>query len=316
VADENEPGAADLRAALYEKYVYPYCDKRPETRDDHLLAVLRVLVNLREEWRAELVQYLNLLPEVDPHEVVEVEQIALDSVMSAAAPLWALLASEVGECPQEGKIGHYEIRRWRESRARRAGVSRPFPRKLPDRDFLTGLLERQSITPAYSPAIETVALLMPRWLSEKLLNALDALDSGEVLPLVAPALKGKHGQGWTLDQMRARGLEHVAFLEGQRMTKDKARQRVCVAMGIGYETLRSWEKKGSALRADIRDLDGRLQRAKGAGVIEMNGRSDSDDEYDVAAWLAFTAETLEAFGQRFRVLLGPRSHSTATRKHR
>ncbi|GJD51768.1 hypothetical protein OPKNFCMD_4526 [Methylobacterium crusticola] len=163
----------------------------------------------------------------------------------------------------------------------------------------------------HQQAIDLVALMLPRWLLENLINALEALSHGEVHKLVAPTHIGKHNDAWSWEKMRLRAVQHVNFLSGQGIIKKVALKRVSVATGIGEGTLRQWET------AFVKDVAANLSVdwAKKSGnlktILEDNPRygendGNSVDGYAYNLLLDLREESLTQFGIRYRERFGSR----------
>lgn len=76
-----------------------------------------------------------------------------------------------------------------------------------------------------------------------LAEALRALDTGEVRPILAPGGKGKHGAAYTLRGLRLLALLHVEFRRGFGDSEEDARHEVATAFGVSPETVSTWRKR-------------------------------------------------------------------------
>ena len=92
----------------------------------------------------------------------------------------------------------------------------------------------------------------PSSLQRQIIESLQALQFGEVLPLVAP--QQRKGPSPLYRELRAqlRAVEFVAFRKGLGVKKYVAIGEICSAFGIGEEGYRSWEKR---LRQDLGNLE-------------------------------------------------------------
>lgn len=169
------------------------------------------------------------------------------------------------------------------------------------------MMHEKSGPPTHRPALDPMPILMPRWIMQRLANALDALDQGEVQELVRPRTVGRHSDTWSWDQMRACALEHVAHLRGQGNQAQFAQRRVAVAMKISTETLRSWDK--------LPGINADRSTAKEAGKLKILLDDDPDfakrdgnsiDGHALARLRAFQAEPLVEFAKRYVDRFGSR----------
>jgi hypothetical protein len=272
------PSAEELRESLWEAYVYPLCSKRPETREEREAAALHII-------------------QMSRHIALTTDDLTTRlSAASSALAIWHLLAAELGPWLIDAGSGLLEK-----------------TNDLHPRSQLKALLQLQNAgPPTHRTSSDPVALLIPGHLRDCLENAMSALDQGEVHTLVEPRAVQRHGDAWTWDQMRFRALEYVAFLCGQGLKKQFALRRVSLSMGMGSsDTLRDWEKTGSPLWAAVPDMESRLNSAREAGKILVDGRQDDDDANAVAYLVELGQESLEEFGQRYKQLFGGRTINRA-----
>lgn len=82
----------------------------------------------------------------------------------------------------------------------------------------------------------------PPWLRQELLEALDALDAGTTMPLLAPT----QSEGAKYLKARAR-LELIAFVRFRSSaygtTKTDERSAICEATGLSAQTVKGWERE-------------------------------------------------------------------------
>jgi hypothetical protein len=164
-------------------------------------------------------------------------------------------------------------------------------------------------SPLHRSGLDPAVAILPRKLLKALVDALGALDVGEVLPLLAAAPAGKAKRAWSRSQMRLRALEHVAFLDGQGTKKLSARFAAAQALGdVSESTLRGWR---AGLRDLVPDLHTRLVRAKQAGelalVLQRDPTFGSRPGETIDAnvyWLLIELrdiEPLAVFGKRYQL---------------
>lgn len=164
-----------------------------------------------------------------------------------------------------GRSGSLDERLWK-------ALSAPAKRAI-----LHGLLSHDPILPG--PAGRELRL------------GLEALELGEVQPVLQPAKKGKHGKAHTLALLRLAALRHAAFRRGLGMTKKDATQKVADAFKCAVDTLLTWEKRLPKDLGQTRvgeDLEGARERGQTCrdidAVLFRRGdlvwlRNDIDDVY-------------------------------------
>lgn len=169
--------------------------------------------------------------------------------------------------------------------------------------------------PPHRPAIDPVPLLLPRWLFERLRDALSALAEGEVQDIFRPALHGRHDDAWSWDVMRRRAIEHIGFLHGTGVTLQMARQRVAAAMKVSPDTLRDWSTETGNKE--------RLQIAKQAGEYQLQLIADPEfgkdgsvpiDAHVLALFISIEKDPLADFGKSYHERFGRRHHSRGAGK--
>jgi hypothetical protein len=82
---------------------------------------------------------------------------------------------------------------------------------------------------------------MPHSMQREIVEALEALDWGEVRPILEPVLKGNKR---TLTELRLqmRAIAMVTYREALGVEKHKAQKEVAAALGVAFETLKAWER--------------------------------------------------------------------------
>lgn len=182
-----------------------------------------------------------------------------------------------------------------------------------DRDRIVDLLKKSenAAPPTHRSAVDPVSILLPRSVFETLLNALQALDKGEVQNVLKPVID-KRREAWNWDRARLRAVQHVLRLAGEGVDKGIARRRVSAALGpVNEETLRAWEKDFRKNGAD--ELDNAYQ----AGALSAAIRDDPSawsidkpaDAHAVALMHEFRDEPLFEFGKRYTGAFGDRHRS-------
>jgi hypothetical protein len=92
---------------------------------------------------------------------------------------------------------------------------------------------------------------MPSWLQHKIIESLEALDYGEVQPMLAPISTGRK-RDLTLLRLQLQALALVAYRRKLGLTKEKAVEQVADVLGASPHTLLSWESR-------LRNEFGRLE---------------------------------------------------------
>lgn len=169
-----------------------------------------------------------------------------------------------------------------------------------------GLLELANNGPqTHRGAFSVASPVLPTAVHQRLKDGLSALGQGEVQPMLAPRITGRHGVPWSWEQARLRAVQHVAFLRGGGEGKMAARQRVAEAIDVAAGTLKSWEE---------RDLPGhhagRVADAEEAGRLYHGRQIDPmyrrrPGEVTDAAVLALAleigeTEPLEVFAEAYK----------------
>jgi DNA-binding transcriptional regulator YiaG len=83
---------------------------------------------------------------------------------------------------------------------------------------------------------------MPQPLQREIVTALEALDTGEVRPILEPVLKGNKRK-LTESRLQIRAIAMVSYRETLGLKKHEAQNEVATALGVGLATLRSWEPR-------------------------------------------------------------------------
>lgn len=143
----------------------------------------------------------------------------------------------------------------------------------------------------------------PAEIQEMMVEALEALDFGETLPILQPAVTDRKRKFREL-RLQLRAVEFVEFRHATGMTKSAARDRVGLAYGQAATTVRLWEGR---LRTELGELEvsrniafaqarasvaKELEQKIGAGA---SLRSTSTDRYG--------DEALKAAGKRYQEIL-------------
>jgi hypothetical protein len=114
-------------------------------------------------------------------------------------------------------------------------------------------------------------LCLPRPMVADLVDALRALDHGEVQPLLAPKATGEHGAAWTEMNLRLLAVELARFHHGRGMLLEAARADMAALFGAGsWQTVKSWEE--TELPRKVGDLAERRVIAELAGKLDARLR--------------------------------------------
>lgn len=90
----------------------------------------------------------------------------------------------------------------------------------------------------------------PQQPTDMLVQALEALDYNEELPILRPRKAGRN-IGFRQEQMRLKTIEFIAYRRARGKTKASALQEVADAMCVEVETVKSWERR---MRNQLGDL--------------------------------------------------------------
>jgi hypothetical protein len=278
----NEPTNTELRENLWESY---FKNSVPPDEMGRHVGAIEMLHAIRDR--------LNNAGTTQEHRL---------NGVALALGVWSLLAAEIGAWIIE-ELGKSE---WPLPEPDDSGKS--------ERVKLLGMLMLQEAvgSPLHRKSLDPSTIFLPRWQALKLIDALAALDEGEVRPLFERADKGRHGEAKQWDEMRHRALEHIAFLVGQDVGKVKSRERVGKAMRVPVNTLRAWEKPANLLPL----VRHQIELAKKAGKLSVVLADDPDhakigsgnamDGYVAAKLEELTKEDLATFGERYSKMHGRR----------
>jgi hypothetical protein len=276
----NEPTNTELRENLWESYFKRSgCPVPPDDLTRHLGAI----------------EQLHSIRDILVNNAVTQEQHRMSGI-AMALEVWSLLAAEIGA--------------WIFEEIEKTG----WP--LPESDdpatieraklrYMLGLQEAVG-SPLHRRSLDPATFFLPRWQALKLMEALAALDQGEVRPLFERTETGRHDDPYSWDDMRQRALEHIAFLVGQGVGKGIAQRRVGTHMGgVSVNTLKDWEKSAN-IRPEVRR---QIELANRAGqlfvVLSSNpdyakiGSGNTMDCYEAAKLEDLTKEDLSAFGAKY-----------------
>ena len=276
----NEPTNTELRENLWESY---FKNSVPPDEMGRHVGAIEMLHAIRDR--------LNNAGTTQEHRL---------NGVALALGVWSLLAAEIGAWIIE-ELGKSE---WPLPEPDDSGKS--------ERVKLLGMLTLQEAvgSPLHRKSLDPSTIFLPQWQALKLIEALAALDQGEVRPLFEPKATGRHG-GAKWDDMRHRALAHIAFLVGQGVGKGKAQKRVGDLMGgVSVNTLKGWEKNAG--------IDARYQIGLAEKVGKLSlllpgnpdyakiGSGNAIDGYEAAKLKELTEEDLAAFGARYRREYGNR----------
>lgn len=159
------------------------------------------------------------------------------------------------------------------------------------------------------------AVCLPPALHTELVSALDALNLGEVRPLLAPEGTGMHGRPYTLAMHRWRAVTRVHYLVGTGFKRSIAEEQVAAAFGVSPHTLRSWETRSlpEVLGADQLKKDVALARRAGelARLLERDpdyasisaGRTETVDAHEQHCHHRHRDKPLAELGREYRAAL-------------
>jgi hypothetical protein len=142
-------------------------------------------------------------------------------------------------------------------------------------------------------------------LQQMAMEALKALDYGEVQPMLARLQDGRK-RGLTVRRLELRAVGFVEYRRTRFGNKARALQDVASALGVGVETIRSWERR---LRREFGDLEvlRTLSFAHNSATNEDDAQRRGD-KGDVNArpglWDArYGVDALQELGRRYQEAL-------------
>jgi hypothetical protein len=147
----------------------------------------------------------------------------------------------------------------------------------------------------------------PDWFRETILEAIKALEYGEVRPIFSPVVAGRK-HDYTMLKLQLRAISMVNFRRGAySMTEEAALAEVGGVLGVGTETLKSWEQR---LQKDFGRLriDEVLSKADFHASCVRNdialGRHNQT-EYDLSRHSAlYDAQALAELAKQYKAALG------------
>lgn len=247
------------------------------------------------------VEAIRLLREVASRALAEDDEASASVAQTKGRALWALITAELAGWMLDlpGLPAANDSEAW-DGRERVAVLGQI-------------ALSAIGTSPLHREAVDPASLILPRWLLKRLQHALEALEDGEVQPMVLPIISGRHGPSWSWDKMRLRAAQHVAFLNGQGIPVTLARQRVGSLTAVPPETLRKWEVEFSA--------HPETSAARGAGELKVifedtpryaEGDGNSIDAHAMHCLETLRQEPLAAFGDDYRERFGRRHNPSST----
>jgi hypothetical protein len=240
-----EPTKEELIEALWAKHVYPFLEKKPSTREERAQAALIALEHLRSRFDRASTGGATITPRL---------------IQLEAAKVWSLFVTETA-----GWLLPFDLSMSKDDYApelkQASNEANDTSFLLSFRSLLRYLL-LPTVSRTFAPVLDPVAVLLPQWLFEMLADSMDALEKGEVHPLVEPSTPGKHGPAWSWDNARVRAVQHVNFLAGTGVTKEIARQRVSAALKrVPVATLLDWEHRRTRWASTVHTATSRLRTA-------------------------------------------------------
>lgn len=147
----------------------------------------------------------------------------------------------------------------------------------------------------------------PDWFCETILEAIKALEYGEVRPIFSPVVAGRK-HDYTILDLQLRAISMVNFWRGAySMTEEAALAEVGGVLGVGTETLKSWEqrlqKDFGRLRVDEVLSEADFHASSVRNDIALGRRNQT--EYDSSRHSAlYDAQALAELGKQYKAALG------------
>lgn len=141
------------------------------------------------------------------------------------------------------------------------------------RPLLRHLLEvqdKKELRPPATHPLDPVPVLLPRWLHEELQTSLEALDRGEVRPLVEHL--GGRGFGYSKLVAKLQVVIRIRYEHGTGKNLGQTRKALARKLGLHVDTPRAWEQEELPKR--IPDLPELLSMAERAGKLSAELAAD------------------------------------------
>ena len=131
---------------------------------------------------------------------------------------------------------------------------------------------------------------------------MEALEYGEVQPLLTPSptTLGKHGySAWNL---RLRALESVEYFVARGYSRTAAQQKVGDAFGRDLETVRDWQKNVRSRLGDL-EVARRLAFARNGGLNAEAAKRDGNRNMFLSQDSRYGESALEQMAGKYTALL-------------
>ncbi|MEO5375635.1 MAG: hypothetical protein H7840_15425 [Alphaproteobacteria bacterium] len=132
------------------------------------------------------------------------------------------------------------------------------------------------------------------------MNALHALDFGEVQPILRPVKSRRNGNSYSLDIARLYAISHVEHLRSLGMKKNAAVTRVAEAYGATVDAVLAWEKRLPSTLGEI-FVRHTLKHAK--ANITLDDYADKQTLSTGSSGMWFTEKSLAGDARKYKDLL-------------
>ena len=146
---------------------------------------------------------------------------------------------------------------------------------------------------------------MPFNISVDIRDALEALEFGEVAPILKPNTRGLHGQAYTLAKLRMNAVVYSHYLIGKGVSQANAYKRVASVIGVSDFTIKSWRERDVPAVLGKSVIEAHIEEGKKAGSFFEEIRHDATRRSLILngpvtmEWLVLThAQHLEDFNLR------------------
>ena len=116
---------------------------------------------------------------------------------------------------------------------------------------------------------------MPMNISVDIREALEALELGEVSPILKPKTRGLHGRAYTLAKLRMNAVVYAHYLVGKGVSRANAYKRVASVLAVSDFTIKSWRERDVPAVLGKSVIEAHIEEGKKAGGFFEEIRHDA-----------------------------------------